>query len=127
VPSSRDSGLTYDDLAVAFRTVAKVSKQAARDIGAFEQSMWGMRTVVSDMVPRTKTIELELRRTWRERLFSWPWRPWAATRLVTKVVPNDEVFLVNMDALGFQATGSGGTTLFCNSAQLAAVRMVVAP
>ncbi len=28
-----------------------------------------------------------LRRTWRERLFSWPWRPLIATRTVVPQVP----------------------------------------
>ena len=27
----------------------------------------------------------EIRRTWRERLFSWPWRPLRATRMVVQI------------------------------------------
>lgn len=26
----------------------------------------------------------EVDRTWRERLFSWPWRPWVRTKFVNK-------------------------------------------
>ena len=29
----------------------------------------------------------EVRRQWRERLFSWPWRPFKATRTVIPQVP----------------------------------------
>lgn len=34
-------------------------------------------------------------RTWKERLFSWPWRPWKKT----KKVPFNEVFLWNGDTI----------------------------
>lgn len=29
-----------------------------------------------------KTLHREDKRTWKERLFSWPWRPWKATKTV---------------------------------------------
>ena len=34
-----------------------------------------------------KPIHTEIPRTWKERLFSWPWRPWQATRIVTTYEP----------------------------------------
>ena len=39
----------------------------------------GVPVFVSDFLPFVKHI----RRTWRERLFSRPWRPWQATRTET--------------------------------------------
>lgn len=33
----------------------------------------------------------EVRRTWRERLLSRPWRPWRATRWVTPKIPDPRV------------------------------------
>lgn len=44
----------------------------------------GLRIIESPhlTVPRTVT------RTWRERLFSWPWRPWRATRVVQAPDPS---------------------------------------
>lgn len=34
----------------------------------------------------------EVRRSWRERLFTIPWRPWQATRTVIPQVPIREAF-----------------------------------
>lgn len=38
----------------------------------------GMRVVSSPYAVEWDSYPV--RRTWRERLFSWPWRPWAAMR-----------------------------------------------
>jgi hypothetical protein len=35
---------------------------------------------MNERVNRT-TYRMRTRRTWRERLFSWPWRPWQAWRV----------------------------------------------
>ena len=32
-------------------------------------------------------VPVQVRRTWRERLLSWPWRPWVKTRLAVKMYP----------------------------------------
>lgn len=42
----------------------------------------------------TKTEECFLRRTWRERLFTWPWRPWRATRKIFIQVPDPNFYVV---------------------------------
>ena len=34
-----------------------------------------------------------VRRSWRERLFSWPWRPWRGLKFIT--VPDEKVYEVN--------------------------------
>jgi len=42
----------------------------------------------------TKTSDpFSVKRTWRERLFSWPWRPWQTTKMITKQIPSDEVYV----------------------------------
>lgn len=52
-------------------------------------AMIGMRMIESVWMtkPETRTVQ----RTWRERLWSWPWRPWQPTKLVTVQVPSPEV------------------------------------
>lgn len=30
---------------------------------------------------------MSIPRTWKERLWSWPWRPWQATRIIIPQVP----------------------------------------
>jgi len=37
----------------------------------------------------------EVKRAWRERLFSWPWRPWVKT----KIVVEPAMFIVNRNLL----------------------------
>lgn len=36
----------------------------------------------------TESVERTERRSWRERLLSWPWRPWHATKTVWVQVPS---------------------------------------
>jgi hypothetical protein len=33
-------------------------------------------------------------RSWRERLFSWPWRPWVATKPVPRFMPRKDAILL---------------------------------
>jgi len=33
-------------------------------------------------------------RTWRERLFSWPWRPWVKTKLIVRTMPDPNTYLM---------------------------------
>ncbi len=33
----------------------------------------------------------KVRKSWKERLISWPWKPWVKTKWVTKQVPSDEI------------------------------------
>jgi hypothetical protein len=47
----------------------------------------------------TKTVSFERTLTWRERLFSWPWRPWVKTITEYAQVPSDEIFLINCDGV----------------------------
>ena len=49
------------------------------------ETIMGRRVIVSPHL--TKRVP----RSWRERLFSWPWQPWRAT----KAVPSDEVLLMD--------------------------------
>ncbi len=37
-------------------------------------------------------------RTWRERLFSWPWRPWV--KYLVWHTPKEDIYLVNLDGYG---------------------------
>lgn len=48
--------------------------------------LFGLEVITSPWL--TRTVEVE--RTWKERLFSWPWRPLRKTRFVE--VASDEVF-----------------------------------
>lgn len=47
----------------------------------------GMRILESPYLLQ-KGTPIEVRRTWRERLFSLPWRPLAKTRTVVPMVPH---------------------------------------
>jgi len=36
-----------------------------------------------------------LNRSWEERLFTWPWKPWVATKEIVNMIPNPDVFLID--------------------------------
>ncbi len=40
----------------------------------------------------TETLTVTRRRSWAERLWSWPWRPWRAQAAETQVVPSTKTF-----------------------------------
>ncbi len=44
----------------------------------------------------TITRSVPVRRTWRERLLTRPWRPWVARRTETRVEPNPEILWVRV-------------------------------
>jgi hypothetical protein len=53
-------------------------------------SINGLRIVESEWLTVTRSTLVTL--TWRERLLSWPWRPWVPRRVVTTVVPSPHVY-----------------------------------
>jgi hypothetical protein len=50
-------------------------------------------TIIQDehLVVR-KTVEVK--RSWKERLFSWPWRPWKKTKLVDEYHPDPNFYIL---------------------------------
>ncbi len=56
---------------------------------------------------------MQVRRSWRERLWSWPWRPWRATKTIVPQVPSKSFYLI------------GNDTVLCHPAQVAELRRKV--
>jgi hypothetical protein len=54
----------------------------------------GMRIIESEFLTVPGEPE-QRRRTWRQRLFSRPWRPWRATYVFIPQLPNPNVFILN--------------------------------
>lgn len=53
----------------------------------------GFRVVLSPSL--TEPGEpVQVPRTWRERLFTWPWRPWRTTRTYVPQVPSSQAYRV---------------------------------
>lgn len=61
-------------------------------------TLYGRRVYLNPLLT-TPGDPVEVRRPWRERLFSRPWRPWAATRTAIPQVPSREVFFLGETAL----------------------------
>ncbi len=51
------------------------------------EGFWGLRVLESPYM-EIDGPDVPVRRTWRDRLFSRPWRPWVATRLVRSRIPH---------------------------------------
>jgi hypothetical protein len=45
----------------------------------------------------TETEQKEVERTFRERFFSWPWRPWQKTKTVYYSVPKREIYVLQKE------------------------------
>lgn len=52
----------------------------------------GISIIESDHL--TVQEECTNQRSWRERLLSWPWRPWQATEVIIEQVPDPNVYWV---------------------------------
>lgn len=53
----------------------------------------GLKVIVNPNLTKPGPPE-QVRRTWRERWTTWPWRPWVATKTVVPQVPDDQVYQV---------------------------------
>lgn len=59
-----------------------------------EHLMWqGMRVILNQHLSQAGA-PVTVRRSWRDRLLSWPWRPWIATRTHIPQVPSTEVLVM---------------------------------
>jgi hypothetical protein len=58
-----------------------------------QQFINGNRWQASNLMTVAKTEEVK--RTWKERLFSWPWRPLRKTKYVTTHVPSEQVIFAH--------------------------------
>lgn len=59
---------------------------------------WEMDTLPSfdlrESVYCTVSEERVVRRTWKERLLSWPWKPWVAEKTIFIQVPDEHVYQI---------------------------------
>lgn len=59
-----------------------------------DTALMGMRVITNEML--TEAGEpYQVRRPWRERLLSRPWRPFQATRTIVPQVPSKQVYRMN--------------------------------
>lgn len=97
--TGRNTNVSYADLLRLRRELA--DRDFMRDNPRPEPvaggSLWGIPVIESPLL--TKTILVTHQRTWRERLCSWPWRPWVKEFTTSHVVPSDEVFVINCDGV----------------------------
>ncbi len=47
----------------------------------------------------TVSREVTVERTWKERLWSWPWRPWVLTAQRMIQVPSDDVMRIGYNTI----------------------------
>lgn len=57
----------------------------------------GLRIIESPLL--TEPRECVVPRTWKARLWSWPWRPWVKTAVVTLQVPSMKGYQLNRATL----------------------------
>lgn len=57
-------------------------------------TQYGGKQIITSAFLTKTSGPFSVRRTWRERLFSWPWKPFKATKTITIQVPSDEVLVM---------------------------------
>ena len=57
----------------------------------------------------TETVEKTIHLNWKQRLMSWPWRPWVHTKVMYTEVPSDKVIVL-------------GDTLICHPSMARMIR-----
>lgn len=71
--------------------------------------LYGARVYTSSLL--TVAAERATRLTWRERLLSWPWRPWESLRISSVQVPDPKVYQMGNVIVGHPETIAALTTL----------------
>lgn len=76
-----DDGLTIEKLKETIKKAeAEINNsKAPRSIFPYFS---GMPVAISPHVPQYAKKKVTVRRSWRERLFSRPWRPWISTKVI---------------------------------------------
>jgi len=103
------SSFSVDDLDKAMKEIAKIGpppprhplvmdRATARQFDAVRDPREPHRLFGFDVIECPALTKKErVPRSWRERLFSLPWRPWRSWKMIE--VPDDRIYLVNMDAV----------------------------
>lgn len=55
--------------------------------------MFNGKHVITSLFMTEAGDPIEVRRGWRERLWSWPWRPWRRTRTIIPQMPSKTVYV----------------------------------
>lgn len=63
--------------------------------GVALNTLMGYPIRVSEYAVEKKKRQVEVKRTWRERLLTWPWRPGQATKTITEEFEIPAVLLVH--------------------------------
>lgn len=61
-------------------------------------------TRIFESIHITIPAERTVIRSWKERLFSWPWRPWQATKVIVEQVPSPNLYRFGQDIVGHPQT-----------------------
>jgi len=68
------------------------------EIGAQELDyMRGLGWPIIESEHMVEPFTQKIKRTWQERLFSLPWRPWQRVRFVTIFVPDENVYVFDVN------------------------------
>jgi hypothetical protein len=68
---------------------------------------------IIESVHLTVTVEKTVKRTWRERMFTWPWKPWEDTKTIQVQEPDPKFYVM---------TQHGSRTIVCHPARAAQLR-----
>jgi len=78
-------------------------QQAFRKFGEGAAMLGPLRLIESPLM--VKRVEKTVPRTWKQRFFERPWRPWQKIRIQIEMVPMEKVYMINGEMIiGHPAT-----------------------
>lgn len=104
----------------------KLFEEAAKHIEEEEfhvehLDLFGVKVYANDQLTISVTHSRD--RTWRERLFSWPWRPWVREAWWTEQEPDPAIYMVDIDEyLAFAGGAKIGKTAIMHPRTLEIIR-----
>jgi len=89
------------------------------EAGTAPATLCGMRVYADPALLVVKDAKV-VHRTWRERLLSWPWKPWASQRLEAVLGPDPRLYRAGAVIIGHPDTIAAATQELARQAQACA-------
>jgi len=104
------SSMTFEDLMKCYNNLNDSEKQFVKD-GSFSDKFFNNKLSDYRIIEDVNLVDVEMNivnRSWKEKLFSIPWKPWIKTKVVEKRIPKQEVYIMKMGNryTGYNSIGS---------------------
>ena len=92
------SSISFEDLMECYNNLSSVEKEFVKD-GSFSHRFFNNEFPDYKVIEDINMVDVKvesINRTWKERLFTLPWKPWVNTKVIEKRIPKQEAYIVKM-------------------------------